>query len=609
MWNPDLFISTSVLLLAVLLLRQPVAKYFGPKAAYLLWLAPGLRLLTPTLPALFSLSDVTRLSQEQEQIIPQMTPVPLEESFSELVQYHTLEPATKVSVSEFLPWIWLAGFSLCLMVMIIRQMRFQAALRPLKNNALRQRIESQATELGLYAPRALTGIDTPMTTGLTSPAIILPENFAEQYSPTEQQYIIDHELLHIRRKDLWAKGAALIFCALNWFNPMAWYALTRFEADQEAACDADLLAYHKGARKSYAELLFKVSHPQSHRTLLTLEAGGFLQNRLSQISRSTLSRSRQKVGGFVSILLAAGLVMSTAQYAQAKTERSEKPELEFGFVRGFDELKIVNFISSDGPMSPAEERSWLDKLDTYCPDFKKTLERDGFQGKINSYPRTMFVVKVNQQAEKPKDSKGYLSFSCVSGPNSAKIDAYLAAIGKAKESLPEDIRTEIPLAQAAYSYLENLENNPEYLSIPRFDRNGELMEPIAIVREKEVKREFRTRTIIVEQPEVPEGTTFIPTQYGRENYDFKKLMEPTSDPVIINDCGDKNEITWKIIKKPEDEIEVRQELCVDSDTYNDKEKLKTFLREGVASMTNNPSMKPEYRSIILEQLKTKANQL
>ena len=49
LWLVDSFIAFSALLLLVLILRRPVARWFGPEAAYLLWALPALRWLMPPL--------------------------------------------------------------------------------------------------------------------------------------------------------------------------------------------------------------------------------------------------------------------------------------------------------------------------------------------------------------------------------------------------------------------------------------------------------------------------------------------------------------------------------------------------------------------------------
>ena len=46
----DTMITTALLVFAVLLIRKPFARHFGPRLGYSLWLIPALRLVLPPLP-------------------------------------------------------------------------------------------------------------------------------------------------------------------------------------------------------------------------------------------------------------------------------------------------------------------------------------------------------------------------------------------------------------------------------------------------------------------------------------------------------------------------------------------------------------------------------
>ena len=46
----DTMITTAALVLAVLMIRKPFARHFGPGLTYALWLVPALRLVLPPLP-------------------------------------------------------------------------------------------------------------------------------------------------------------------------------------------------------------------------------------------------------------------------------------------------------------------------------------------------------------------------------------------------------------------------------------------------------------------------------------------------------------------------------------------------------------------------------
>jgi TonB family protein len=106
-------------------------------------------------------------------------------------------------------------------------------------------------------------IKTPGIFGIFAPTIQLPLSFTKDYSALERRLILCHELMHWRRGDTRINVIAWLMLSLQWFNPLMWLCYRRFRADQELACDADVLARHKTGRTPdesasiYAKALLK----------------------------------------------------------------------------------------------------------------------------------------------------------------------------------------------------------------------------------------------------------------------------------------------------------------------------------------------------------------
>jgi beta-lactamase regulating signal transducer with metallopeptidase domain len=79
-------------------------------------------------------------------------------------------------------------------------------------------------------------ISTPIATGLIHPVVIMPTD-AASWPETVVRSALAHELAHIRRRDLLSRAVGYACCAINWFNPLAWFALRRMMREQEFACD------------------------------------------------------------------------------------------------------------------------------------------------------------------------------------------------------------------------------------------------------------------------------------------------------------------------------------------------------------------------------------
>lgn len=99
-------------------------------------------------------------------------------------------------------------------------------------------------------------IQTAFVIGTFYPKIYLPSFLSQQ----EQEYILMHEMHHVRRKDHWVKTAAFLALSIHWFNPLVWIAFDLFCEDMEMSCDEAVLKKMDGdMREEYAKSLLSLS--------------------------------------------------------------------------------------------------------------------------------------------------------------------------------------------------------------------------------------------------------------------------------------------------------------------------------------------------------------
>lgn len=99
-------------------------------------------------------------------------------------------------------------------------------------------------------------IPSAFVIGLLRPRIYLPAMLSEQ----EQEYIIMHEQVHIRRKDYLVRILALIALGIHWFNPLVWLAFRLSEKDMEISCDeAVVKRMDHDIRAEYSASLLKMA--------------------------------------------------------------------------------------------------------------------------------------------------------------------------------------------------------------------------------------------------------------------------------------------------------------------------------------------------------------
>lgn len=236
-WFVEALMASAILLALVMLLRRPVARYFGVRAAYALWALPLLRLVLPRLPEEASPSTYLPV---------QYAPVP--------ISY--VREAVQVPVAQF-PWIeaalmlWTAGAVVFLAVQAIGYWRFR---RLILSDGTFVRREGKITTLeSVHA-------SGPLAFGILHKHIVVPIDFADRYTVQEQAMALAHEHMHHQRGDLLANLIAALLLALQWCNPIAWIAYRAFRVDQELACDAQVLARHGAVHaQDYGRAILKAA--------------------------------------------------------------------------------------------------------------------------------------------------------------------------------------------------------------------------------------------------------------------------------------------------------------------------------------------------------------
>lgn len=247
----DTLLWTGALLAVVLLIRRPIAARFGPAVAYALWALPMARLLLPpiVLPAW--------LAPTSE---PVASARPIADLPLSLSQAAPIEASSLIDWSALLMTAWLAGA----MIFLIR--RYALYFRMRRELLADARPMGEAGRVRLVETRAAEG---PVAFGVIDKVIALPAGFMADRDRAARDLALAHELAHHRGHDLLANMLVQPLFALHWFNPLSalgWRALRR---DQEAACDARVMARApREARAAYAAVIARFAvEPRGGRRL------------------------------------------------------------------------------------------------------------------------------------------------------------------------------------------------------------------------------------------------------------------------------------------------------------------------------------------------------
>jgi beta-lactamase regulating signal transducer with metallopeptidase domain len=339
-------VSVALLVGLVLMVRRPVADRFGAKAAYALWALPALRAVMPPLPSGWVsvwgwLLPAEPVAGAPESVAPVwMAAEAMPDPVMGIAAPEGLAEPAPVFASETAPigwgefdWadlagpvlgVWLAGAVFVLVRDILRQRAFArlvAVETRAAGDALQARVDTTAKALGVsgrVGVRMGLLASGPMIGGLVRPVVILPEWFSEDYSEAEQHHALVHELTHVRRGDLWALQGLSLVRALNWYNPLMSFALPAFRSDQEAACDADVLALPGTSARTYGETLVKTARLASGQgtahwpALAALPLANAIKERLKLMQNPSPRRAARYAGVALIALSGVALLSATA---------------------------------------------------------------------------------------------------------------------------------------------------------------------------------------------------------------------------------------------------------------------------------------------------------
>jgi hypothetical protein len=105
----------------------------------------------------------------------------------------------------------------------------------------------------------------------------------------ELRWVLVHELVHIKRGDLFWESVAWALRTVHWFNPLVWVALRLLRHDREVACDARVLELRQRSNAGdYGEALVKVTESSMQMTRMPgflgiSEEGRKIKDRLGRI--------------------------------------------------------------------------------------------------------------------------------------------------------------------------------------------------------------------------------------------------------------------------------------------------------------------------------------
>lgn len=276
------------------------------------------------------------------------------------------EPENKISVDRIammITVVWLSGAGGFIAVTLTK---YFVNIKKLKRELTKPDSElkdiylSVCSDMGLRNyPRLYINkvASSPMVCGFLRPCVLLPEM---DISKENLRYIIRHELVHYKRRDLWLKLLAMIANALHWFNPMVYLACAAFSDETELSCDETVLGRTElKERLDYGASMLEIV--KLCRRVPSLTTGFNPRKKaVKQRFENIIDTAKKRKGILIVVLVVLMSVVATSIIGCSDTRRyDEVPDLDYALGLQVDAFREYVFENKVFPVYGDEDsKDW-----------------------------------------------------------------------------------------------------------------------------------------------------------------------------------------------------------------------------------------------------------
>lgn len=353
-WLIDTSIKGSLLIVSILLIKLLLKNRLGARWHYSIWFLLLIRLIIPSAPqskiSIFNLFIHKNIISKKyikynpNEIISWFNG---EISNSNLLQnsgaVEAKEPFVKY-ISLFmekniyfkLVSIWCIVAVLLLIFTIIVNVKFASKLKRNSfnvNHEISGILENCKYKMGIGISIPIiqtSAIKAPALYGFINPRLLLPMNIEKQVDKNELQYIIFHELSHLKRKDILVFWIMTLLKIIYWFNPIIWYGLYQMRQDCEISCDALALSYIDcDDCKEYGETIIHLvqnnTKSMNHfRVAGILGSKSQLKRRIKMITLFKKNAYKLSLVSIAIMILMGGMFLTNAKEKTTEIDNTDK---------------------------------------------------------------------------------------------------------------------------------------------------------------------------------------------------------------------------------------------------------------------------------------------
>jgi LCP family protein required for cell wall assembly len=289
--------------------------------------------------------------------------------------------------------IWLAGLILFLLYHIGAYLSYRKKIsrwnNPVDNNEVLEQYLDLCKELKIKRQINIITckqVQSPMLIGFFKPCIALP---IQEYTAEQYYFILKHELIHYKHRDLFYKLILLLATAFHWFNPLIHYMVYLANHDMELYCDEKVIAKNDlHYREKYSKMLLQSIAAATKNNNLLLSTGfssqnSRLKNRFFQIMNlKPTKKGRGLILLLVCLMIVGGNIIAwliPSQASNAEIAADQQIDLPASFTENKDtdpidlleEVSNILVVGLDSAGSEEHLRADSILLVSVNPDTKK----------------------------------------------------------------------------------------------------------------------------------------------------------------------------------------------------------------------------------------------
>ncbi len=283
--------QSSLLIVVVFLLEKLLARKIRASVRHALWLVVLVKLLLPpalALPTgamwwLSSAKPAAKLPAVNHYTVTLGDIAPMPDRAAAAFVAAPEPPAPTLSIAG---GILAAGVMVSLALLLWSGFRWWQVRQAVRNASeaavLTDALETAQRLAGFHSSVRLKTVGeqvSPAVCGLFHPVILLPRTLAENLSATSLRTILVHEIVHLRRRDVWVNCAQALLQIVYWWHPLLWFANGSIRRVREEAVDDAVMLALRDDSAEYASTLLQVARLALPRPLINLGLVGILETR------------------------------------------------------------------------------------------------------------------------------------------------------------------------------------------------------------------------------------------------------------------------------------------------------------------------------------------